>query len=475
MLIAHKWQRITDLPANPRSLTDGELESLARVWRTQKEQPIENETLAEFEKRLRREWAIETGIIENAYTLDRGITQTLIEKGIDAALIPHDASNPDNTLVARIIQDHYDALEAMFDFVKGLRPLSTSYVKELHAALLRNVESYVVVDQLGKAFEKPLEKGKYKIERNSPTRQDGLVHEYCPPEHVASEMDALIRMHLEHESRNNPPEVEAAWLHHRFSQIHPFADGNGRVARAIASLVFIKAGWFPLIVKREDKSRYIDALEKADDDDLRPVVSLFVEAQRNALVQATEVAYDVRPITTAHDAVLAARDRLMQRGKLPLKEWAAVKQVANKLANQTKTRLTEATAELTAEIGSLGSGYTFDVASGLQDHRDKVRERMIQKAGQVAQFSDFNWGAQLSLRTGTLTTLVFSFHAIGPRFRGLIGVLPYLVPDGSEPALIDGMTFQINYEESLESATARFGTWLDKVIVRALNMWRLTL
>jgi Fic family protein len=97
------------------------------------------------------------------------------------------------------------------------------------------------VDQLGRAFEKQLEKGQYKTEPNSPTRPDSLVHEYCPPEQVASEMDRLVAMHSEHDERGVPVEVEAAWFHHRFTQIHPFADGNGRVARAIASLVFIKA------------------------------------------------------------------------------------------------------------------------------------------------------------------------------------------------------------------------------------------
>src|SRR4029077_20167961 len=126
--------------------------------------------------------------------------------------------------------------------------------------------------------ERALDKGQYKTQPNSPTRPDGSVHEYCPPEHVASEMDNLITMYHRHEERGVPPEVEAAWLHHRFTQIHPFADGNGRVARAISTLVFIKAGWFPLIVKREDWTRYVEALERADRDDLRLLVALFVEA-----------------------------------------------------------------------------------------------------------------------------------------------------------------------------------------------------
>ncbi len=264
MPIAYKWHLITDLPDDAKSLTEGELDSLRLVWDSQKTELIEHGALEEFDERLRREWAIETGIIENVYTLDRGITRTLIDKGIDAALIPHGATDKDSTLVARIIQDHYDTLESMFDFVGGQRKLSTSHIKELHAALLRNQQTYTVVDKLGRAFEKKLEKGQYKTESNSPTRPDGSIHEHSPPEHVASEMDRLVAMYHEHEARSVPAEVRAAWLHHRFAQIHPFADGNGRVARALASLVFIKTGLFPLIVKREDWARYVEALETAD-------------------------------------------------------------------------------------------------------------------------------------------------------------------------------------------------------------------
>jgi len=98
MPTVYKWQPIADLPDDPKTLTDGELVALHRVWASQKRELIESGALDEFEKRLRREWAIETGIIENVYTLDRGVTRALIEKGIDAALIPHGASNRDSTL-----------------------------------------------------------------------------------------------------------------------------------------------------------------------------------------------------------------------------------------------------------------------------------------------------------------------------------------------------------------------------------------
>jgi|ERR1017187_3852859 Fic family protein len=473
MPVGYKWHPITDLAGDPKSLTDGELESLKRVWANQKDEMIQLGTLGEFEKRLRREWAIETGIIEGVYTLDRGVTRTLIAKGIEAALIPHNATDQDPELVARIIQDHYDVLESLFDFVGGLRELSAGYVKELHAALLRNRETYTVVDQFGKAFEKALEKGRYKDAPNNPSREDGSVHEYCPPEHVASEMDRLLQMHAEHESRSVPVEVEAAWLHHRFAQIHPFADGNGRVARATTSLVFIKASWFPLVVKRDDRARYIEALEKADAEDPRPLIAMFVEAQRNALIQASEVAYDVGPITTPHDAIVAARDRLLQRGTPPKNEWLEAKETAETLLKLAVHRFNHVAQELHQEIGGLDKGFAFGVTPGVPP--ENAHAKAVHDAGHVADLNEYSGAVKLSLHARRDAAIVLSFHALGPRFHGIIGVVAYLSRRGAEPILIKDGTFQINYAEDLTTAQTRFSAWLERVIVEGLNEWRKTL
>jgi Fic family protein len=478
MPIAYKWHLITDLPDDAKSLTEGELDSLRLVWDSQKTELIEHGALEEFDKRLRREWAIETGIIENVYTLDRGITRTLIDKGIDAALIPHGATDKDSKLVARIIQDHYDTLESMFDFVGGQRKLSTSYIKELHAALLRNQQTYTVVDQLGRAFEKKLEKGQYKTESNSPTRPDGSIHEYSPPEHVASEMDRLVAMYHEHEARDVPAEVRSAWLHHRFAQIHPFADGNGRVARALASLVFIKTGLFPLIVKREDWARYVEALETADRGDLRTLVALFVEAQRTALIQATEAAYDVSPISSAQEAIAAVRDRLLQRGRVPLKEWLAAKDIANNLVNAATQRFWQISQQLEQEIGGGAKGFSFASSGGQEQSptpADDVLTKVVQNAGYIANFGEYSKLVQLFLNTDRHDWFGLTFHSVGPRYRGIIGVLAYLVVQGKEPQLIEGGSFQVNYEEGSATAQTRFSTWLEKMIVEGLGAWRRSL
>ena len=113
MPVRYKWHPITDIEGDPNTLTDRELESLARIWARQKQELAEQRTLDAFNRRLAREWSIETGIIEDVYSIDRGTTATLIERGIDAALIPHDGD-----LTARIIQDHYEALERVI--VEGL-------------------------------------------------------------------------------------------------------------------------------------------------------------------------------------------------------------------------------------------------------------------------------------------------------------------------------------------------------------------
>jgi hypothetical protein len=280
-------------------------------------------------------------------------------------------------------------------------------------------------------------------------------------------------MNAEHDASATPVEVEAAWLHHRFAQIHPFADGNGRVARAIASLVFIKAGWFPLVVRRDDRARYIEALEKADAEDLRPLIAMFVEAQRNALIQASEVAYDVRPITSTHDAIVAARDRLLQRGKLSLREWLQAKYTAANLHQSAMQRFQRVAQELEQEIGSLGKGFVF--GTGVAEPRAGTNAKAVYAAGQTADFNEYSVTAQLGLITGRNDVVVLSFQALGPRFHGIVGVVAYLLVQGAEPIVVKDGTFLINYEEDLATAQARFSAWLDRVIVEGLNEWRRTL
>lgn len=110
---------------------------------------------------------------------------------------------------------------------------------------------------------------------------------YCPPDHVQTEMDNLVSIYNDAESKNIHPLICATWFHHAFTTIHPFQDGNGRVARLLASLILIKHGLFPFTVLREEaKVKYIDALEKADTGEPLPLVDYFAEVQKRHIEKA---------------------------------------------------------------------------------------------------------------------------------------------------------------------------------------------
>ncbi len=470
----NKWQPIADLPPEFRTLTDGELLSLTQFWRDQRRELHQIGQLQTFNQELAREWAIETGQIEGIYDIDRGTTRTLIERGIKADLITRASGQPPPELIAATIKSHLEVLDGLFDFIKGNRPLSKGYIHELHAALLRNQETAIAMDQFGMVFETQLLKGQYKKQPNNPTQPDGSVHQYCPPEHVDAEMERLIDLHDQHVSQGVPVEVQSAWLHYRFAQIHPYQDGNGRIARALASLVFIKAGWFPVVVTRDDRARYIDALEVADEGALRPLVDFFVDVQKRSLFQATQVAADVLPVSNVDEAVASIQKVLLESGRsVEPQIWLHSKQTADHLIRIALERLKEVAALLSAEISKARPEFEFS-AFPEKSRRSEMELRY------KPNLDNYNRGAALDMRLADSDmysvnsgSLKIYGHAIGSKFRGLIGIAAFYVPTGSEPSqAASDDAFQVNYAESPESAERRFRPWLEKAITRTLVLWR---
>jgi len=465
------WKPITDLPENLGTLSDGELGPLLQFWNDQRADLEQSGALAAFTQRLSREWSIETGQIEGVYDLDRGITQTLIERGINADLIPSKPGQKPPELIAAIIQDHADVLEGLFQFVRGERPLSKSYIHELHAALMKHQDTTLVRDQFGQLFESKLLKGKYKERPNNPQRADGTIYEFCPPEQVEPEMERLLALHAEHEKRGVPVEVEAAWLHHRFTQIHPYQDGNGRVARALSSLLFIKAGWFPVVVTREDRPRYIDSLELGDEGNLRALVSFLVDAQKRTLFQSLQAAADIQDVQTVEGAIAAAKKVLTgPAGNLDSNVWLKAKATANRLMDFAAKRLADVSASLKKEIGKQRPEFQFILrVSGGSTTPGSGELRYIPNR------LDYQRGEALIIASRRETVIEVQSHAIGSKFRGLIGIVTYMTGSGGVGQLASKEPFQVNYAESYESAERRFRPWLEESLVNALTLWRKSL
>jgi Fic family protein len=288
----YHWKPIQELPKELESYTDQDLRFLEEEWQKVRLDTAE-EKLNKILNEVKREWAIETGKIEGLYTLTKGITETLIKNGINAKLISHSSTNRDPELVAAMLKDQQDVIEGLFDFVAQRRELSLSYIREMHQTFTRHQETTTAITPDGNLVEIQLIKGDWKKWPNNPLTSKNTIHDYCPPEQVASEMDRLIEMHKQQMDKSISPEVEAAFLHHRFTQIHPFQDGNGRVARSLASLIFLRKGDFPFVVKDEERATYIHALEEADRGLLMPLINLISEKQKDILFKALSEAQNL--------------------------------------------------------------------------------------------------------------------------------------------------------------------------------------
>jgi fido (protein-threonine AMPylation protein) len=450
---AYKWKPLTDLPDDWEQLRNPELYSLADVWSEQHAQLKQSRSVNNFNERLSREWSIETGILERLYTIDRGVTQLLIEQGIDAALIPHGATDiPVNELVT-VIKDHRDALEGLFDFVGSRRELSLNYIRQLHQVITRSQKYVEGIDQFGNPVRMEMKRGQWKEWTNNPTRPDGSIHEYCPPIHVQSEMERLVEFFNNH--RNLSPEINAAWLHHRFTQIHPFQDGNGRVARALATIVFLQAGWFPLVINRDQRSDYITALESADNNDLLPLVNLFGQnakrAFSRALTLSDDILQDEKFLPNVVDGIL---DLYQSRRQETEKSFLQVENLAVNLADVTNNILTEISVAFQKKFAQVSTPPSLRVAKNSSFNEFYYTMQIIENAKELGYWANVSrrrmW-VRLHLFdqfSEQKAQIVFSFHYLGKINRGVMVSTGFIYfPENKPDAQKDDDNFEPQFGE----------------------------
>ncbi|MDR0622769.1 MAG: Fic family protein [Deltaproteobacteria bacterium] len=285
--ISHKWEPITDLPANYLSLSSADFTAKAKEWLALKPL-IKDEVFSKFLDRIKNEWVIELGNVENIYFINDKLTETLVEEGLYSIELPHQGNSTVVVDPHTFFYSHEEVFNALYDMARAKTQISPYLIRGIHAVLTENQVSAPGIDPFGRKINIPLAKGIFKKWPNNPTTANGSIHQYCPPEQVDSEISRLLHLHEDHINKNVPIEIEAAWFHHRFIQIHPFQDGNGRVGRALTALIFIKNGLFPPIVKLNDKKKYLINLELADKDNLKPLIDYFSNLVASKITKCIE-------------------------------------------------------------------------------------------------------------------------------------------------------------------------------------------
>jgi len=258
------------------------------------EHPDRERFLQAWLKERARRFAIETGQIEGLYTLKPGVTEQLVAQGF-AAVTGTDAYEPlDDAELRGLLEDQESAYHMMRELTASGAELRLFNIKEWHGLLTRHQAAIAGVTHAGRRVQVPFErKGAWKRKPNITTLPDSATLEYCPPEHVQSEMERLLAMHEAVERQAYPAHVEAAWLHHRLVRIHPFEDGNKRTGRLLMARCFLKRGLPPPILKAADRDAYFRSLARAHRGNLRSLSDYLESFARVTLMSAVELAQDV--------------------------------------------------------------------------------------------------------------------------------------------------------------------------------------
>lgn len=157
-------------------------------------------------------------------------------------------------------------LEMMSKEVKdGKMPLTQTFIRQLHKTLLR--EDYTIYRNLPGSVQTSfvIHAGQYKTRPNSVITRYGDRFQYASPEETPSLMTDLVEWYNKAEASGKYSVAElAAMFHYRYIRIHPFEDGNGRIARLLVNYILARHGWPMIVVRSRKKQEYIEALHKTD-------------------------------------------------------------------------------------------------------------------------------------------------------------------------------------------------------------------
>ena len=216
--------------------------------------PIPSYALKSIKESLTLEWTYNSNSIEgNTLTLQE--TKMVLAEGF--------------TIKGKSLREHFEAvnhqeaIEYVEDLVAQDYNLKSSDILGVHHLVLQKIEKDYA--------------GKY---RTSGVRISGA--NFVPPN--ALKVDEFMAELIDWaNSTEMNPIIKSAIFHHRFVWIHPFFDGNGRTVRLIFNLLLMREGFPPAIILKNDRKKYYDALNQANNGDYSKILLLVLQALERSI------------------------------------------------------------------------------------------------------------------------------------------------------------------------------------------------
>jgi hypothetical protein len=241
-----------------------------------------------------------------------------------------------------VVECHRRALVVAADAAAAGRPMDEDFIARLQDLIVESQRTYTVTVDGGERLEVELPRRQYKSVSNFLMRTDQGLVPFAPVSRVAEEMGRLSSELASDAFAGLHPVVQSAYIHLALIRIHPFADGNGRLARTLACMPLLREVGLPQLILADQWPAYMRALEDSDDGDPRPVVQLFLAAQVNSMDLARSLVAADRGV--GGEVVAPARTTSAERTLLDL----------------VAVHLREA-------IGAPGSGHRVAVSRGVSD------------------------------------------------------------------------------------------------------------
>ncbi|GAA3182740.1 Fic family protein [Blastococcus jejuensis] len=378
--------------------------------------------------------AIDTGAIEGLYEVDRGFTFTVAAE----AAAWDNVHLQKGESVERAIQDALNGYEFVLDVATQSRPITETWIKELHTVICASQDTHAVITAAGKQ-DHPLPKGSYKAFPNNPLNlAANQIHGYAPVSDTPAEMHRLIQELNSEAFATAHPVVQAAYAHYAFVCVHPFADGNGRVSRALASVYLYRSPGVPLVIFADQKPAYLDALEAADRGAYRPFIHFIAD---RAVDVVRMVSADMRrqPRPSVSDRMQEMRRALLGRGGLPHEEVDAL---ASLLFDEFVAALDRAMVSNPVEHPlSIRKGFASGSVARLEPYRNPPNSRILQLEAKSAPPAS----AKITL---AFSCMIMKGQADGPDFV-IVGGSPVAVVEEAlirdlQPTVSPALTYRLD-------------------------------